>query len=365
MTYNAGIIGTGGIAGMGILGMHEADAIGREKIDASHAGGLASTRDIDLTAIADVDESKLDRFGEAWEIPKDRRYLGHEAMLEVEDLDVISVCTPSYLHHRHVIDAAESQAAPDVIWCEKPIASEVTAAEEMVATCEDTGIDLVVNHSFRFTDKLQRLHDLIHEEEILGDVKSVSTQFRMELMRNSTHLLDTLVYLLDARADSVSGHITGDNEAVDSLEADQTVDDAGGGGHVIMDDGTFVTVDCTIPREMSSMTLNFVGTEGKLYMNNDDSEWRYWSLEDGEHVERELPGIDGEWTWDGDYKRSFANAATHVQDLLDGTAENHSPGYEASLSLEIIVGFYLSHYTGGVVDVPIERPLRDITITSW
>jgi len=41
MTYNAGIIGTGGIAGMGILGMHDEDQIGEEKVTASHAGRAA------------------------------------------------------------------------------------------------------------------------------------------------------------------------------------------------------------------------------------------------------------------------------------------------------------------------------------
>ncbi len=214
-------------------------------------------------------------------------------MLAAEDLDVVSVCTPSFLHHDYVVDAAQSAAAPDVIWCEKPIASRVSAAQEMVAVCEETDTELLVNHSFRFTEKLQRFRDLVVEEGLLGDVRSVSTQYRMELIRNSTHVLDTLVYLLDARAEQISGYITGENEAVDSLDADADVVDAGGGGHVVMDDGTFVTVDCTIPRDISSMTLNFIGTEGKLYMNNDDGEWRYWSLEDGEHVEEPLPGIDG------------------------------------------------------------------------
>ncbi|WP_042665824.1 Gfo/Idh/MocA family protein [Haloferax sp. ATB1] len=365
MTYHAGIIGTGGIAGMGILGMHDEEAIGREKIDASHAGGYAATDDVELVAVADVDESKLDTFGEAWDIPADRRYVGHEAMLEAEDLDAVSVCTPSFLHRDHVVDAARSAAGPSVIWCEKPIASSVSDAEEMVAVCDETDTELVINHSFRFTDKLRRLRDLVREEGILGDVKSVSAQYRMELMRNSTHVLDTLVYLLDARASRVSGHITGENEALDALDATESVVDAGGGGHVVMDDGTFVTVDCTIPRDISSMTLSFIGTEGKLYMNNDDGEWRYWSLEDGEHVERPLPGIEGAWTWEDDYEGSFANAAAHVQDLLDGQVENYSPGGAATRSLEIIVGFYLSHYTDSTVDVPLPGPLREVPITSW
>ena len=363
--YRAGIIGTGGIAGMGILGMHDEEAIGREKIDASHAGGYDQTDDIELVAVADVDEEKLETFGEAWEIPESGRYVGHDAMLEAEDLDVVSVCTPSFLHHDHVVDAARSAADPDVIWCEKPIASSVTDAERMVDVCSETDTELVINHSFRFTDKLRTLRDHVQGGELLGDVKSVSTQFRMELLRNSTHLLDTLVYLLDARAERVSGYITGENEAVDSLSADRDVDDAGGGGVVVMDDGTFTTIDCTIPREESSMTLNVIGSKGKLYMNNDDGEWRYWSLEDGEHVEREIPDIDGSWTWEDDYKRSFANAADHLQDLLDGNAENQSTGEEATRSLEIIVGFYVSHYTGGQVSVPLDRPLRDVEITSW
>ncbi|MCQ4332094.1 Gfo/Idh/MocA family oxidoreductase [Natronomonas sp. F2-12] len=365
MTYKAGIIGTGGVAGMGLLGMHDEEQIGSEKIEASHAGGYDAADGIELVAIADIDEEKLARFGEAWEIPDSRQYVGHEAMLSAEDLDVVSVCTPSFLHADHVIDTAESASSPDLIWCEKPVASAVGDAEAMIDTCDREGIELLVNHSFRFTDKLRQLRELVHEENILGEVHSVSTQFRMELLRNSTHLLDTLVYLLDARAERISGYITGENEAVDALEADTDVDDSGGGGFVVMDDGTFATVDCTMPREDSSMNLNFIGSEGKLYMNNDDGEWRYWALEDGEHVERSLEGIEGSWTWDDDYERAFANAAEHIVDVLEGRAENDSTGREAMRSLEIIVGFYLSHYTSGQVTVPLERPLRDVEITSW
>lgn len=365
MTYKAGIIGSGGIAGMGILGMHAESKIGNEKIRVSHAGGYDAQDEIELVAVADIDEEKLERFGAAWAIDPDRQYVGHKTMLETESLDIVSVCTPSYLHDRHVIDAARSSAAPDLIWCEKPIASEVTGALEMVDACAETDTELLVNHSFRFTEKLQRLRTLIQEEGILGELHSVTTQFRMELLRNATHLLDTLVYLLDARAETVSGYISGENEAVDSLDASRAVDDAGGGGFVVLDDGTFVTVDCTIPRESSSMTLQFIGSKGKLYMNNDDGEWRYWRLENGEHVEHALPEIDGAWTWDEDYQRAFENAAAHIVDVLDRRAENRSPGEEATRSIEIIIGFYLSHHTGGQIEIPLPRPLRDVRVTSW
>ena len=142
MTYRAGIIGAGGIAGLGILGMHDPEDIGEKKFTASHAGGYEAAEGIDLAAVADDDEERLDTFGEAWEIPSENRYVGHGAMLESEDLDVVSVCTPSYLHHRHVVDAAESAADPDVVWCEKPVASSVSDAEEMVEVCEERDVEL-------------------------------------------------------------------------------------------------------------------------------------------------------------------------------------------------------------------------------
>ncbi|XVH33466.1 Gfo/Idh/MocA family protein (plasmid) [Haloferacaceae archaeon DSL9] len=363
MTYRAGIIGTGGIAGMGILGMHDESEIGQKKVRASHAGGYHGTDGIELVAVADTDQRKLDRFGEAWDIPESGRYLGHEAMLSDASLDIVSVCTPTFLHHQHVVDAAESSSAPDLIWCEKPIASSVEDAMEMIETCERTETELLINHSFRFTSKLRQLRQLI-DAGLLGDVQSVSAQFRRELLRNSTHLLDTLVYLLDARAETVSGFINGKNDAVTALDGEE-VGDAGGGGHVVMDDGTFVTIDCTVAREISSMTLHFVGTEGKLYMNNDDGEWRYWSLEDGTHVERPLPGIDGDWTWDDDYRGAFVNAARHAKAVLDGDEANRSTGTDAARSLEIIIGFYLSHYTDSHVAIPLEGPLSNVEITSW
>lgn len=365
MSYTAGIIGTGGIAGMGILGMHDTSDIGKEKFRASHAGGYDSVEKIELVAVADVDEERLNRFGDAWDIPSEGRYVGHTAMLDNEDLDVVSVCTPTFLHHDHVIDASTSSANPDVIWCEKPIASSVADANTMCEVCEQTGTELIINHSFRFTDKLQTLHNLVRNEGLIGEVKSVTTSFRRELLRNSTHLLDTLIYLLDSRAATVSGYINGENDAVDALEGDRDVDDSGGGGMIVMDDDTFVTIDCTVARDISSMSLQFIGTKGKLYLNNDDGEWRFWRLVDGTHVEEPLPGIEGAWSWDEDYQLAFPNAAAHVYDVLSGEAKNYSSGREATRSVEIIAGFYISHYTGGQISIPLDQPLRDVTITSW
>jgi len=142
----------------------------------------------------------------------------------------------------------------------------------MAGVCRETETELVINHSFRFTAKLQALRELILEDGLIGDVRSVDARFRMELIGNSTHLLDTIAYLLLTTADTVMGYVTGENEVVEGLGAGIDVDDAGGGGVVAMQDDTFVTVDCTLPRDISSIAAQMFGTEGKLYLNNDDGE---------------------------------------------------------------------------------------------
>lgn len=361
MSYSAGIIGTGGVAGMGILGVHAQDDLGNTKVDSSHAGGYAASDEVDLVAIADIDREKLDRFGDVWEIPADRRYEGHAAMLAAEDLDIVSVCTPTFLHHEHVVDVARSTDPPGVVWCEKPLASGVRDGERMVEACAEADIELLVNHTSRFSGAINDVRRLIQDEQVLGDVKSAYGQFRMELMRNSTHLLDTLVYLLDAEPYRVTGYINGKNEALEALDVERTVDDAGGGGTVVTEDGTFIAIDCTVEREYSTMCYHFTGTDGKLYLNTGDEECRFWAREGNGHEER---AVDVAFP-DGSYTRAFAEAVDHAVDLLEGGTTNRSSGHEALQSLRMICGFYISHYTGGHVELPLDRPLKDVTITSW
>lgn len=349
---------------MGILGLHNREDIGEKKFEASHAGGFHATKDVELIAAADVEEEKLVTFGDAWDIPIENRYADHREMLESEPLDIVSVCTPTLFHHDHVIDAAHSSAKPSVIWCEKPIASSIKQAKEMQSACAETNTELVINHSFRFVEKVRQLRSLI-QNGLIGDVKSVTAQFRRELMRNSTHILDTLLFLMDTRASRVAGYINGENDAVDSLEGERSVVDAGGSGMMLMDDGSMAMVDCTVARDISSMNLQIIGTEGKLSLGFDDQEWRYWDLNDGDHVEKTIPEIDEGWSWDQDYTSAFSNAAQDIVDLAEGKKPNPSTGEDATRSLEIIVGYYISHYTSSIVTLPLEPPLEETRISSW
>jgi len=348
MVYRGAIIGTAGV--------------GRQ-----HAEAYDSVEGIELVAIAGPGDDELAEFGETWAIPTADRYTDHRAMLEAETLDVVSVSTPAFRHRDHVVDAAEI-GDPDAIWCEKPIAESVSDATEMVTACDDAGIELVVNHPRRFTETYRRLRRLLCVDRLLGDVSSFNLHFNEELLREGAHTVDLLLYLLDAQAERVGGgYLTG--RVGDPLESsadavDWTFDDCGGGGVVLLEDGTFATVEHIASRSATPRSFRIVGSKGVLSVVREPWEWayQYRTVEDGEYVEAELPEALSElWS----LETLFDDVAAHLVDLLDGNAPNRSSGDEARRGLEILVGLFVSHHMGTHVSLPLQRPLRDVTIRTW
>ena len=81
----------------------------------------------------------------------------------INAVDVVSVCTPTPLHHRHVLQAA---AAGKAIVCEKPLARTTAQAAEMVAACEQAGVPLLVGHVVRFFPEYATAHTIVQRGEI-------------------------------------------------------------------------------------------------------------------------------------------------------------------------------------------------------
>jgi predicted dehydrogenase len=318
------------------------------------------TEGIELHAIADTDEGALSRQGDEWNVPADRRYKNHQTMLEEESFDAVSIATPTPYHHQMTIDASRFRGV-EAIWCEKPIAQSVNAGQEMVEACNDADIELLVNHRRRWSEDVQTLATLLSEERIIGDIRSVSATWPCELLRNASHLSDLLLYALDERPKKVGGHLTGSNEIQAKFDPPIDIDDSGGGGYMVTDRETFVTFDATLPRTDSPVSLEFVGTDGKITIDEANEEWRYWKLVDGNHVEQHNPSIPDGWNLSG----CFSNAVENIVNILEGTGQNLSPGTEALAALKPLIGIYVSHYSGSDISFPLAEPLRHVTIRSW
>jgi UDP-N-acetyl-2-amino-2-deoxyglucuronate dehydrogenase len=144
-TYRFGIIGCGKIA------PRHAEQINR-------IGKLA--------AVCDTVAFKAEQMAEQFRV---NAYPSLSEMLENEKkLDVISICTPNYLHARQSIECLKAGVH---VLCEKPLAIAVKDADEMIAMARETGKKLFVVKSSRYNPTLLAVKQAIQEEK-LGKIYS-------------------------------------------------------------------------------------------------------------------------------------------------------------------------------------------------
>ena len=88
-------------------------------------------------------------------------------VVERPDIDIIDICTPTYLHKEIVIAAAKNGKQ---IFCEKPIALNFAEAKEMYEAAEKAGVLHYLNHNYRRTPAIAFAKQLIDEGKIGTDL---------------------------------------------------------------------------------------------------------------------------------------------------------------------------------------------------
>ena len=94
-----------------------------------------------------------------WGVPL---YSSITEMVNTEKLDVVDICTPTFLHHDMVMESLN--LGVDTI-CEKPIALNYADAKEMLDTAEAKGCHLYIAQVLQFTKEVQVLHKLMETKE--------------------------------------------------------------------------------------------------------------------------------------------------------------------------------------------------------
>jgi predicted dehydrogenase len=132
--------------------------IGRHRMEAMLATGA-----VEAAAIADPSDEMA---AEALKLtPGARRVEGLDGLL-AEDLDGIVIATPSALHAEQSILALRAGAA---VFCQKPLGRTASEAAAVVEAAREADRLLAVDLSYRFTEGMQRVRDLIQQGE-LGSV---------------------------------------------------------------------------------------------------------------------------------------------------------------------------------------------------
>jgi predicted dehydrogenase len=111
-----------------------------------HLKGYRLLPNVEIVALAGLEEDKLAALGATYHIPHLYRY--SEELLARDDLDVVSVCVPNYLHASIAIAALEGGRH---VLCEKPLARTGEEAEAIVQAAVKARrvLQVVFNHRFR------------------------------------------------------------------------------------------------------------------------------------------------------------------------------------------------------------------------
>jgi myo-inositol 2-dehydrogenase / D-chiro-inositol 1-dehydrogenase len=138
--------------------------IGSGFIAQAHAQSLSESTSASLRAVASKSREHVEAFASKWAVPSaDTDY---RRLLERDDVDLVIVCVPNYLHRDVVVDAA---AAGKHVVCEKPLARTLHEADEMIEACRQAGVKLMYAEELCFAPKYVRAKQLA-DEGALGDL---------------------------------------------------------------------------------------------------------------------------------------------------------------------------------------------------
>jgi len=106
-----------------------------------------------------------------------RTFNSYAEALGAPGVEAVLLSVPHHLHKEMTLQAA---AAGKHVLLEKPMATTLADADEIIAGCRRAGVVLTVNYSFRYLPKIQKARELV-QGGALGDivgVQVVSHQFK-------------------------------------------------------------------------------------------------------------------------------------------------------------------------------------------
>jgi predicted dehydrogenase len=146
------IVGTGGMA-------------------ASHALGFQAIEGLEIAACCDIDGKRAKDFAARYAIPN--AYTDYETLFKAEKLDGVSVVSVDSTHARISIAALKRGLH---VLCEKPMATSVNEAEEMLAVAKESGLVNMIHFSKRNSRGLAAAKAMIGEGR-LGRILHVDASY--------------------------------------------------------------------------------------------------------------------------------------------------------------------------------------------
>ena len=171
---------------------YSAAIIGCGDIAHAHVEGYRLNSNVEVVAVVDPVEPAREQFQAEYGIPS--AYASAAELFKDLTPDLVSICVWHPLHPELTIEAA--RAGAKAVICEKPMATSLGAADQMVAACAHYQTKLIVSHQRRFTPGWESAKALISAGEI-GPVQTLRGSTADGLLNCGTHVVDGLFFLAD------------------------------------------------------------------------------------------------------------------------------------------------------------------------
>lgn len=334
--------------------------IGCGRIALKHGEAITSIPEAELVAVCDIVPEKAQAFADKYGA---KPYTSYEEMFKAEDLDIVTIATPSDLHAPIGIAAAK---AGKHVMVEKPMAMTLKSADELIKTCKDAGVKLAVIHQNRFNKSVKlmrkaledgRFGKLTHGQATVrwnrddnyyaqAPWRGTKLQDGGVLMNQSIHNIDLLQWTFGP-VESVFGYTT---TAMRKIEMEDV-----GGAVIKFKNGAIGLIEAasTIYPKNIEETLNVFGTTGSVIIGgiavNRIETWEF-----PESEEEKLQILDSQEN-DPPTVYGFGHRAI-ITDMIHAIREDRLPavpGEEGRKALEIILAIYKCQATKQPVVFPL------------
>lgn len=339
-------------------------------IGAAHVRSYASVADrFEVMAICDVNAERARSVAEEHGVPRVVTDLAE--LCRMDELGVIDICTPPYLHFEHIQQVLES--GKHAI-CEKPLVSSLREVDELVRIEAASGRRIMPIFQYRFGHGIQKLKLLVAKgvagRAYLTTVETAwrrraeyyavpwrgkwSTERGGALLTHAIHTHDLLCYVLGP-ARRLFAYTT---TRVNPIEVEDCAAIA-----VEMADGSAASLGVTLGsvEEISRHRFSFSGlvaeSNTRPYTNSGEP-WTFTA--DTPQVEEHIAEVLSRFE---PLPEHYAGQFYRLYEALRGGGELPVTLADARRSIEMITAMYYSAETGQSVALPIgvEHP----RYTSW
>lgn len=147
--------------------------VGCGRISGHHAQSIRQVDGIELVAVCDLVDDRAAEYASAHDVPAFKSY--HDMCAQVPDIDIVSINTPSGMHHEHALDMIERYGKNVVV--EKPTFMRPSQLDEALKAADAAGVRVFPVFQNRYNKAVDRVRTALRDGE-LGEIRAVSVRLR-------------------------------------------------------------------------------------------------------------------------------------------------------------------------------------------